>query len=77
MPFKLIYECFCFGISLINEFNEIKAFITFEFISFEFNRFNVIKKVIEKGFLNEYIIKIVIKKAIYIDFIKPDFKIIT
>ena len=72
----LIYECFYFNTSFINEFNEIKAFIIFELISFKFNRFNVIKKTIEKGFLNEYIIKIVIKKAIYISFVKPGFEII-
>ena len=54
----LIYECFYSGISLVSEFNEIEAFIIFEFISFGFNRFNVIKKVIKKDFLNEYIIKI-------------------
>jgi len=76
MPFKLIYECFYSGISLINEFNKIKVFIIFKLISFKFNRFNIIKKVIEKGFLNECIIKIVIKKMIYINFIKPGFKII-
>ena len=76
MLFKLIYKCFYFGILLINEFNEIKTFIIFEFISFEFNRFNVIKKIIKKGFLNEYIIKIVIKRTIYISLVKPDFKTI-
>ena len=76
MPFKLIYECLCFNTSLINKFSEIKTFIIFEFISLGFNRFNVIKKVIKKSLLNEYIIKIVIKKAIYISFIKPSFKII-
>ena len=37
----------------------------------------MIKKAIEKGFLNKCIIKIVIKKVIYIGFIKPGFKIIT
>ena len=72
----LVYECLYFGILLINEFNEIKAFIIFEFISFGFNRFNVIKKVIKKGPLNECIIKIIIKRVIYIDFIKLSFKII-
>jgi len=76
MPFKLIYECFYFGTLFINEFGKIKAFIIFEFISLGFNRFNVIKKAIKKGLLNEYIIKIVIKRAIYIGFIKPSFKII-
>jgi len=76
MLFKLIYKCLYSNTSLINEFNEIKAFIIFEFISFEFNRFNVIKKVIEKSPLNKCIIKIVIKRAIYIGVIKPGFKII-
>ena len=73
----LIYECFYFNTLLINEFNKIKAFIIFEFILFRFNRFNVIKKIIKKGLLNKYIIKIVIKKAIYIGLIKPGFKTIT
>ena len=77
MPFEPIYECLCFNISLINEFNEIKAFIIFELISLGFNRFNVIKKAIEKSSLNEYIIEIVIKRAIYINLIKPSFKTIT
>jgi len=72
----LIYECLYSNTPLINEFNEIKAFIIFEFISFEFNRFNVIKKVIEKDLSNKYIIGIVIKRAIYIGFIKPGFEII-
>jgi len=76
MFFKLIYECFYFNISFISEFDEIKAFIIFEFILFEFNWFNVIKKVIKKDFLNKYIIKIIIKRTIYINFTKPDFKII-
>ena len=76
MPFKLIYKCLYFNTPLINEFNEIKTFIISEFISFGFKRFNIIKKVIEKSSLNKYIIKIVIKRAIYIDFIKPDFEII-
>ena len=73
----LIYECLYFNIPFINEFNEIKALIISELISLGFNRFNVIKKVIEKSPLNEYIIRIVIKRAIYIGFIKPGFKIIT
>ena len=77
MLFKLIYECFYFGISLANKFDEIKAFIIFKPILFGFNRFNVIKKAIEKSLLNECIIKIIIKKAIYIGFIKPGFEIIT
>jgi len=72
----LIYECFYFDISLINEFDKIKAFIIFELISLEFNWFNIIKKAIKKSFLNECIIKIVIKKAIYIGLIKPSFKTI-
>ena len=76
MFFKLIYECFYFDIPFINEFNEIKVFIIFEFISFGFNRFKLVKKVIKKGFLNEYIIRIVIKKAMYISLIKPGFEII-
>ena len=73
----LIYECLCSSIPLINEFNEIKAFIIFEFISLGFNRFNVIKKAIKKSSLNECIIRIVIKRAIYIGFAKPSFEIIT
>ena len=72
----LIYECFYFNISFINEFNEIKVFIIFKLILFRFNRFNMIKKTIEKNPLNKYIIKIVIEKAIYINLIKPGFKII-
>jgi len=72
----LIYEYLYFNTPLINEFNEIKVFIIFESISLEFNRFNVIKKAIKKSPLNEYIIRIVIKNAIYIDLIKPGFKII-
>ena len=76
MPFKLIYECLYFNTPLINEFNEIKAFIIFESILLGFNRFNIIKKVIEKSPLNKYIIKIVIKRTIYIGFIKPGFEII-
>ena len=36
----------------------------------------MIKKAIEKGPLNKYIIRIIIKRAIYIGFIKPDFKTI-
>ena len=76
MSFKLIYKCFYFGTPLINKFNEIKVFIIFEFILFEFNRFNMIKKTIKKSPLNEYIIKIVIKRAIYISLIKPSFKTI-
>jgi len=76
MPFKPVYECFYFDISLTSEFNEIKAFIIFELISLGFNRFNMIKKAIKKGSLNECIIKIVIKRAIYIDFAKPGFEII-
>jgi len=72
----LIYECLYFNIPLINEFNKIKAFIIFEPISFRFNWFNVIKKAIKKSLLNKCIIKIVIKKAIYIDLIKPGFKTI-
>jgi len=71
-----VYECFCFDIPFINEFNKIKAFIVFKFISFGFNRFNMIKKVIKKNSLNKYIIKIVIKRAIYIGLIKPGFKTI-
>ena len=73
---ELVYECFCFSTLLISKFGEIKAFTIFEFISFKFNRFNVIKKVIKKGFLNEYIIKIIIKKTIYISFTKSGFEII-
>ena len=76
MLFKLIYECFCFGTSLVNEFDEIKAFIIFEPISFRFNRFNMIKKAIKKSPSNEYIIKIIIERAIYIGLIKPGFKTI-
>jgi len=76
MPFKLIYECLYFGTLLINEFNKIKVFIIFEFISFGFNRFNIIKKIIEKSSLNKYIIRIIIKRTIYINFIKPGFEII-
>jgi len=76
MPFKPIYECLYSNTSLTNEFNEIKAFTIFEPISFGFNRFNVIKKVIEKSLLNECIIKIIIKRAIYISFAKPGFEII-
>ena len=72
----LIYECLCFNTPLINEFNEIKAFIIFKFISLGFNRFNIIKKAIEKNPLNECIIKIAIKRAIYIGLIKPGFEII-
>ena len=71
-----IYKCFYSDTPLINEFNEIETFIVFEFISSEFGRFNVIKKTIKKSFLNKYIIRIVIKRAIYIGFVKPDFKII-
>jgi len=77
MSFKLIYECLYFNTSFINEFNKIKTFIIFEFISFGFNRFNVIKKVIKKSPLNKYIIKIIIKKVIYIRFVKSSFKTIT
>ena len=76
MPSKLIYECLYFDTPLTNEFNKIKAFIIFKLILFRFNRFNVIKKAIKKSSLNECIIKIVIKKAIYINFIKSGFKII-
>ena len=72
----LIYKCLYFNTPLINEFNEIKVFIIFELISLGFNRFNMAKKVIEKGPLNECIIRIVIKKAIYIGLIKPGFKTI-
>ena len=71
-----VYECLYSDTPLINEFNEIKTFTVFKFISFGFNRFNIIKKAIEKSSLNECIIEIVIEKAIYINFIKPDFKII-
>ena len=66
----LIYECFYSSTLLINEFNKIKAFIIFEFISFGFNRFNIIKKAIKKGPLNKCIIRIIIGKAIYIWFYK-------
>jgi len=72
----LIYKCLYFNTPFINEFNEIKAFTIFKLISLEFNRFNVIKKAIKKSFLNKYIIKIVIKRAIYIGFVKSSFKII-
>jgi len=71
-----MYKCLYFNTPLINEFDKIKAFIIFKFISFEFNRFNIIKKTIKKSPLNECIIRIAIKKAIYIDLIKPSFKII-
>ena len=37
----------------------------------------MIKKTIEKSLLNKCTIKIVIKKAIYINFTKPNFKTIT
>jgi len=73
----LIYEYLYFNTPLTNEFNEIKTLIIFEFILFEFNRFNVIKKTIKKSPSNECIIKIVIKRTIYIGFIKPGFKTIT
>ena len=73
----LIYEYLYFNTPFINEFNKIKAFIIFKLISFGFNRFNIIKKAIKKNPLNEYTIKIVIKKAIYIGLIKPGFKTIT
>ena len=76
MPSEPIYECLYSNTPLINEFNKIKAFIIFELISLGFNRFNVIKKAIEKNPLNKYIIKIIIKKAIYINLIKPGFKTI-
>jgi len=72
----LVYECFYFSTPFINEFNKIKAFIIFEFISLGFNRFNIIKKAIKKSSLNECIIRIIIKRAIYIGFIKPSFKTI-
>ena len=72
----LIYECLYFNTPFINKFDKIKAFTIFKLISFEFNRFNIIKKIIKKGFLNECIIKIIIKKAIYISFTKLSFKII-
>ena len=76
MSFKLMYECLCFNTLLINEFNEIKVFIIFKLISFGFNRFNIIKKAIEKGLLNECIIGIVIGKMIYIGFAKLSFETI-
>jgi len=76
MSFKLIYEYLYFNTPFINKFNEIQAFIIFELISFKFNWFNIIKKAIKKSLLNECIIKIIIKRAIYIGFIKPGFKII-
>jgi len=72
----LIYKCFYSNTLLTNEFNEIKAFTIFKLISLGFNRFNIIKKIIEKNLLNEYIIKIVIKRAIYIGFAKLNFEII-
>ena len=72
----LIYECFYSGTPLTSEFDEIKAFIIFEFISFEFNRFNIIKKAIKKGPSNKCIIRIVIKRAIYIGFTKLGFETI-
>jgi len=72
----LIYECFYSDTSLINEFNEIKVFTIFKPISLGFNRFNIIKKVIKKGSLNECTIRIAIGKAIYIGLIKPGFKTI-
>ena len=72
-----IYECLYSNIPLTNEFNEIKAFIIFEPISLEFNRFNIIKMTIKKSPSNEYTIKIIIEKAIYIDFAKSSFEIIT
>ena len=72
----LIYKCFYFNTLLINKFNEIKTFIIFELISLKFNRFNIIKKAIKKDPLNKCIIKIIIKRAIYIDLIKPGFKTI-
>ena len=62
---------------MASEFNEIKAFTIFKLILFEFNRFDVIKKAIEKSSSNECIIEIAIKKTIYIGLIKPDFKTIT
>ena len=72
----LVYECFYFSTPFINEFNKIKAFIIFEFISLGFNRFNIIKKAIKKSLLNKYTIKIVIKRMIYIGLMKSGFKII-
>ena len=72
----LIYEYRYFNTPLINEFNKIKTFIIFELISLEFNRFNIIKKIIKKNLSNKYMIKIIIKKAIYIGFVKPSFKTI-
>jgi len=76
MLFKLIYECLYFNILFINEFNKIKAFIIFKLISLGFNRFNIIKKAIKKGPLNKCIIRIIIKRTIYIGLVKPSFKII-
>jgi len=76
MLFGLVYECFYSGTSLVNKFNKIKAFTVFEFISLGFNRFNVIKKAIEKSSSNECIIGIIIKRAMYIGFAKPGFKTI-
>ena len=73
----LIYKYLYSNTPLINEFNKIKTFIIFKLISFRFNRFNVIKKAIKKTSLNECIIKIVIKRVIYISLIKPSFKTIT
>ena len=77
MFFKLIYKCFYFNISLINEFNKIKTFIIFEPISLRFDRFDITKKTIKKNPSNECTIKIIIKRAIYISFTKSGFEIIT
>ena len=71
-----IYECLYFNTPLASEFNEIKAFTIFELILPGFNRFNVTKKAIEKGPLNKCIIKIIIKRVIYIGLIKPGFETI-
>ena len=76
MPFKSVYECLYISTPLATEFNAIIISDVREVISLGFNRFDVVKKAIEKGLLNERIIKIVFNKAIYIGFAKPSFAII-
>ena len=77
MPFKLVYECFYIDTPFTIKFNAIITNDIRKAISFGFNRFNIIKKTIEKGPLNERIIGIALNKTIYIGLAKPNFAIIT
>jgi len=71
-----IYKYLYIGTPLIIKFNIIIINDIHEAISLEFNRFNVIKKVIEKGLLNKRTIEIALNKTIYIGLVKPSFTII-